>query len=221
MQQEQGSQVWKRRRRRAKPTVSRRKAVRTARRIAEQGVHGKKTNKPQRSMETAAALTFRPRTEADDEFIVQLTEEQLGEVHQQAFAEPFPREQFRRYIQSGAPTTVVEHRGKRIGYYSYLVDPDGKMHISALVIDRTQQSDGVGTAVMKKLESEAAAMGVHTLEVFVQANNTRSVEFTRKLGFTEVFRLPPNTICFQKRIGGAGIVGVPDGQVGAAMHGEA
>ncbi len=166
--------------------------------------------------ETAApALTFRPRTEADDEYIVQLTEEQLGEVHQQAFAEPFPREQFRQYIQSGAPTTVVEHRGKRIGYYSYLIGPEGKMHISALVIDRSEQSDGVGTAVMEKLEQEAAARGVHTLEVFVQANNARSVEFTRKLGFNEVFRLPPNTICFQKRIGSAAAPPRPGGLVGA------
>jgi ribosomal protein S18 acetylase RimI-like enzyme len=151
-------------------------------------------------LDRSPELTFRPRTEADDEYIVQLTEEQLGGVHQQAFREPFPREQFRRYIQSGAPTTVVENHGKRIGYYSYLIGPDGKMHISALVIDQTQQSDGIGAAVMRKLEQEAVARGVHTLEVFVQANNERSVHFTRKLGFTEMFRFPPNTICFQKRI---------------------
>ncbi len=179
------------------------------------GRGARRTPKP---AETAVpALTFRPRTEADDEYIVQLTEEQLGEVHQQAFAEPFPREQFRQYIQSGAPTTVVEHRGKRIGYYSYLIGPEGKMHISALVIDRTEQSDGVGTAVMEKLEQEAAARGVHTLEVFVQANNVRSVEFTRKLGFHEVFRLPPNTICFQKRIGPAGAPPRSGGQAHAAQ----
>lgn len=145
-------------------------------------------------------LTFRGRTPADDDYIMQLTEEQLGSVHQLAFGEPFPREQFLQYIQSGAPTVVVERNGKRLGYYSYLVGPDGKMHVSAMVIDPHHQSNGVGTQVMKQLEAQALKQGVHTLEVFVQANNERSLAFTRKLGFNESFRLEPNTMVFQKQL---------------------
>lgn len=132
--------------------------------------------------------------------MVQLTEEQLGTVHQQAFQEPFPREQFLRYLQSGAPTYLIEQNGKRIGYYSYLIGPDAKMHISALVIEPTYQSDGVGSQVMARLEDEAHKAGVQVMEVFVQGSNERSMAFTRKLGFVEVFRVDPNTTCFQKRI---------------------
>ncbi|MCL6444364.1 MAG: GNAT family N-acetyltransferase [Alicyclobacillus sp.] len=161
----------------------------------------------------ASELVFRPRRPEDDEYIVQLTEEQLGAVHAQAFQEPFPRDQFLRYLQSGAPTVLVERGGKRIGYYSYLIGPDAKMHIGAMVIERNHQSNGIGTAVMKQLEKEAAERGVQILEVFVQANNERSLAFTRKLGFTEVFRIHPNTICFQKRIGGTPVQQAP--QVGA------
>ncbi len=148
----------------------------------------------------ADVLEFRSRTPDDDEYIVQLTEEQLAGVHQQAFGEVFPREQFRRYLQSGAPTVVVEKAKKRIGYYSYLINPDGKMHISAMVIEPESQSDGIGSKVMRHLEDEARRLGAHTLEVFVQTNNEKSLAFTRKLGFVQVFYVTPTTICFQKRL---------------------
>lgn len=72
------------------------------------------------------------------------------------------------------------------------------MHVSALVIDPQHQSDGVGTQVMKNLEEHARTHGVHTMEVFVQDVNAKSLAFTKKLGFIEVYRIPPNTICFQK-----------------------
>jgi GNAT superfamily N-acetyltransferase len=145
-------------------------------------------------------LAFRPRTPDDDDYILQLTEEQLAAVHQQAFGEVFPRERFRRYLQSGAPTVVVEQGKKRIGYYSYLLQPEGKMHISALVIEPAYQSTGVGSQVMRHLEDEARKHGIHTLEVFVQAGNERSLAFTRKLGFIEVYYVTPTTICFHKHI---------------------
>jgi ribosomal protein S18 acetylase RimI-like enzyme len=160
--------------------------------------------KSARAKETKDPLVvYRPRTADDDDFIVQLTESQLGQVYQVAFGEPFPREHFQRYLQSGAPTYLILQNGKRIGYYSYLIGNDGKMHITALVLDPSYQSDGIGTVVMAHVEREAAQKGVHTLEVYVQANNTKSIAFTRKLGFSEVFRPMPNTICFHKRVGGA------------------
>lgn len=160
----------------------------------------KSPKKAHNSKPAQAALTFRDRVQSDDEYIVQLTQDQLGNVHQLAFGEAFPRDQFLQYIQSGAPTVVVEQNGKRIGYYSYLIGPDGKMHISAMVIEPHYQSSGVGTQVMQRLEGEASTRNVHTLEVFVQANNEKSLAFTRKLGFLEVFRLEPNTIVFQKQL---------------------
>lgn len=152
------------------------------------------------AVQKGTEISFRPRIPEDDAFIVQLTENQLGTVHQNSFGEPFPRQDFERYLQSGAPTIVVMQGTQTIGYYSYLVGPDGKMHVSALVIDPLKQSDGVGTQVMNKLEADARAHGVHVLEVFVQDVNTKSMDFTKKLGFVEVYRIPPNTICFQKAL---------------------
>ncbi|GMA62365.1 GNAT family N-acetyltransferase [Alicyclobacillus fastidiosus] len=155
----------------------------------------KKAAKP-----AAAVLSYRSRTAEDDAFIIQLTRQQLGNIHEQAFGQPFPEEQFLRYIQSGAPTIVIERNGKPIGYYSYLIGPDAKMHVSAMVIDPKHQSSGIGKTVMARLEEEAIRQGVRTLEVFVQENNAQSLAFTRSLGFREVFRVQPNTIGFQKQL---------------------
>lgn len=165
---------------------------------------GKKSNAGRQTTKSvqsgAPRIEFRPRQPEDDAYIVHLTEEQLGSIHEQAFQEPFPREQFLRYLQSGAPTFIVLRNDKRIGYFSYLIGHDGTMHISAMVIEPQFQSDGIGTAVMKRLEADAVANGVRMLEVFVQAGNEKSLNFTRKLGFVEVYHVTPNTICFHKPI---------------------
>lgn len=155
------------------------------------------TKKPKQSVQQ---ITFRPRRPDDDAYIIHLTEEQLGTIHEQSFQEPFPREQFLRYLQSGAPTFIVERGDKRIGYFSYLIGHEGTMHISAMVIEPQYQSDGIGTAVMKQLETDAISQGVQVLEVFVQSNNQKSLAFTRKLGFVEAYQVTPTTICFQKRV---------------------
>ncbi len=170
-----------------KPTTKARKAGSSAKTAA-----AKDTNPPK--------LTFRPRTLEDDAYILHLTEEQLGAIHEQAFQEPFPREQFQRYLQSGAPTFVVERGTKRVGYFSYLLGQNATMHISALVIEPQHQSDGIGTAIMNRLEQDARAQGMLALEVYVQSNNEKSLAFTRKLGFVEAYRVTPTTICFQKQI---------------------
>ncbi|MDQ0189980.1 GNAT family N-acetyltransferase [Alicyclobacillus cycloheptanicus] len=175
-------------------------ATKTRRPSTGRQAKGKPRNRPQAGTEEAVTLSYRPRTPEDDAYIVQLTEEQLGTVHQQAFREPFPRDQFLRYIQSGAPTFLIERNGKRIGYYSYLIGPDAKMHIGAMVVEPNYQSDGIGTKVMQKLEEDAQRAGVQVMEVFVQNSNERSMAFTRKLGFQEVFRIDENTVCFQKRV---------------------
>lgn len=147
-----------------------------------------------------AELSYRPRAVEDDAYIMSLTRDQLGGIHQQAFGQPFPEQQFLRYIQSGAPTVMIVQNGKPIGYYSYLLGQDAKMHVSAMVIDPKHQSSGIGKSVMAQLEKEALARGVRTIEVFVQENNPQSLAFTRKLGFQEVFRIEPNTLAFQKHL---------------------
>ncbi|RIV26702.1 GNAT family N-acetyltransferase [Alicyclobacillaceae bacterium I2511] len=152
------------------------------------------------AVKTVEALHFRPRTDEDDSYIMDLTERELGRIHREAFGDPFPREPFLRYLQSGAPTVILEQGGHRIGYYSYLIGPDLKMHVTALVLDSVHQAQGLGRKVMNYLEEQAYTQGVRVMEVFVQDNNTKSLAFTKELGFTEAYRIPPNSICFRKTV---------------------
>ncbi|QSO54416.1 GNAT family N-acetyltransferase [Alicyclobacillus curvatus] len=194
-----------------KPRVATKSAAQTRRGASKSNPAPKKATDAAKTKNRA--LTFRPRVPGDDDYILNLTEKELGQVHSQSFGEPFPRAQFQGYLQSGAPTVVVEQDGKPIGYYSYLIGPDGKMHVSALVIEPALQSGGVGTQVMTRLEDDARRQHVHTLEVFVQESNARSIAFTKKLGFVEVYRMPPNSICFQKVIAGQSGTSVAVGRI--------
>lgn len=175
-------------------TKKRKKKVVAKAKTKAQKKHGKQTKQP------VISLNYRPRTPEDDAYIIQLTRQQLGAIHEQAFGQPFPEEQYLQYIRSGAPTIVIERENKAIGYYSYLLGQDAKMHVSALVIEPKHQSSGIGKMVMAKLEEDAKRQGVRTLEVFVQDNNAQSLAFTRSLGFREMFRIEPNTIGFQKQL---------------------
>ncbi len=153
-----------------------------------------------KATEAVDTLHFRPHTGEDEKYILDLTEQELGRIHQEAFGQSFPREPFLRYLQSGAPTVVVEKNGQRIGYYSYLIGPDLSMHVSALVLDSAHQAQGLGRKVMNHLEEQARELGVRVMEVFVQDNNAKSLAFTRELGFIEAYRVPPNSICFRKAV---------------------
>ncbi|MCL6636504.1 MAG: GNAT family N-acetyltransferase [Alicyclobacillus sp.] len=166
-----------------------------------------------RPASAAEPLQFRQRTPGDDEFILQLTESQVSRAHQQAFNQPFSREVFARYLNAGAPVVVVERGKQRIGYYTYVMGPEGMLHINALVIHPAHQSDATGNQVMAQIERQAVALGAQGVQLFVEADNVKAVEFVRRHGFVERYRLGPGAVCFQKVLnstGGAGAVpGVP------------
>lgn len=145
-------------------------------------------------------IHYRPRRPEDDEFIVQLARRELAKVHEEAFGEPFPEDELRQYLQSGMPTVVIERGGRPVGFYSYLPSAEGKVHVSALVIDPKVQRKGIGRRAMEKLEADVKRLGAHTLEVFIQDVNPRSLEFAKKLGFREVARFEPRTIVLWKFI---------------------
>jgi ribosomal protein S18 acetylase RimI-like enzyme len=142
-------------------------------------------------------LAVRERTPQDDDFILQLTEEQWRTAPMQQ-GSPFPREVFARYLQSGMPTRVIERDGKRIGYYSYVVGPDGRLHVSALVVEPTQQTDPVLGTVLEHLEQDARSHGARVMEVLVPADHERGLGLTERLGFREVWRLPQGLVVFQR-----------------------
>lgn len=170
-----------------------------------------KSSRPRRSSAPAAAeeIRYRPRRPSDDDFIVQLARKELGRVHEQAFGEPFPEEELRQYLQSGVPTVVIERGNQPVGFYSYLPSAEGKVHVSALVVDPKVQRTGIGRRAMEKLEADARQQGAHTLEVFIQDMNEPSIAFAKKLGFREITRFEPRTIVMWKSIAPAPSIPAP------------
>ncbi|SIS79425.1 GNAT family N-acetyltransferase [Alicyclobacillus vulcanalis] len=175
-------------------------------RAGPKGARARKSSKPHRPPRASSkdagqeVIRYRPRRPEDDDWIVQLARRELGHVHEQAFGEPFPEVELRQYLESGMPTVVIERSGRPVGFYSYLPSAEGKMHVSALVVDAKFQRQGIGRKAMEHLESEARRMGAHTLEVFIQDVNPRSLAFARELGFREVARVEPRTLVLWKSI---------------------
>lgn len=175
-----------------------------SRRAGPKRPRARAASKPERSGQAAARpvrgeeIQYRARRPEDDEWIVELARRELGRVHEQAFGEPFPEGELRQYLASGMPTVVIERNRKPVGFYSYLPSAEGKVHVSALVIDSKFQRMGLGRKAMEKLESDVKRMGAHTLEVFIQEVNPRSLAFARQLGFREVARVEPRTVVLWK-----------------------
>ncbi|MBX6352803.1 MAG: GNAT family N-acetyltransferase [Thermoflavifilum sp.] len=159
-----------------------------------------------------ATLIVRDRTPQDDEFILQLTEEQWRTMPQPG-APAFPRDVFARYLQSGMPTRVVERGGKRIGYYSYVVGPDARLHVSAFMLEPTEQTDGVLQTVREHLEGEARRYGVRVMEVLIPADHARGTQLAERLGFREAVRMPQGLVVYQRAVpaatGDAGAAAAP------------
>ncbi|MCL6594327.1 MAG: GNAT family N-acetyltransferase, partial [Alicyclobacillus sp.] len=162
----------------------------------------------------AEPLQFRLRTPGDDEFILQLTESQVSRAHQQAFNQPFSREVFARYLNAGAPVVVVERGKQRIGYYTYVMGPEGMLNVNALVIHPAHQSDATGNQVMAQIERQAVALGAQGVQLFVEADNVKAVEFVRRHGFVERYRLGPGAVCFHKLLGSTAGPGAVPGAPG-------
>ncbi|WP_062308892.1 GNAT family N-acetyltransferase [Alicyclobacillus sendaiensis] len=157
-----------------------------------------KARQPAARAPVAEEVSYRPRRPEDDDWIVQLARRELGGVHEQVFGEPFPEAELRQYLQTGMPTVVIERNGRPVGFYSYLPSAEGKVHVSALVIDSKFQRKGIGRRAMEHLEAEVRRMGAHTLEIFIQEVNPRSLAFAKQLGFREVARVEPGTLVLWK-----------------------
>ncbi len=73
----------------------------------------------------------------------------------------------------------------------------GWLHIDIIWIEEAHRKKGIGTALMKRAESEAIAMGVH--DAFIETTDFQAMEFYEKLGyssFTQLENQPPGHICY-------------------------
>jgi GNAT superfamily N-acetyltransferase len=80
-------------------------------------------------------------------------------------------------------------------------------------------ADGAGSAILARLEKEAAELGYQALWLGTQVNNRRAIEFYEKHGFHRIAPYGPHvgkddSCCFEKRLDGQ----APDNQRQATMR---
>jgi len=99
--------------------------------------------------------------------------------------------------EAGHPVLVAESGGAVVGYtawtgFRYSDRVPGYRHSMELTIhvDGSVHGRGVGRSLISALVDRAREAGVHVLVAGVDADNSGSYEFHRRLGFTEVARMP-------------------------------
>jgi len=104
---------------------------------------------------------------------------------------------FDAQIAAGFPVLVAELDDRVVGYTAYSTFRGGTVragyvHTAELTIhvDGGYHGRGIGRALMHALCEAGRARGLHVLVAGIDATNTGSIDFHRRLGFTETARMP-------------------------------
>jgi ribosomal-protein-alanine N-acetyltransferase len=103
------------------------------------------------------------------------------------FPNPWPKSFFQHDLMSGDSVgLVVEHADHVIGYAMAAFTGDG-FHVTNIAIDRQYQRAGLGTELMKQLETRALKRGTRYVFLEVRTNNSAAIKFYAKLGYAILF----------------------------------
>lgn len=91
-----------------------------------------------------------------------------------------------RQIADGYEYYLVSDAGTAIGYTALVPDPnDSRALLSKIYVQDTHRGRGIGKAIIAFVKARCVELGLKELWLTVNRNNTASIAFYRKMGFTQ------------------------------------
>lgn len=92
----------------------------------------------------------------------------------------------RHYVHDRDCAVIVARDGRRLAGFAIMEFHDEHAHLNLLAVRPGYRSRGVGTALMRWLESSARTAGIFDIALELRANNDAARRFYEKLGYATV-----------------------------------
>jgi ribosomal-protein-alanine N-acetyltransferase len=92
----------------------------------------------------------------------------------------------RYYVRDRDSAVIVARDGRRLAGFAIMEFHDEHAHLNLLAVRPSYRSRGVGTSLMRWLESSARMAGVFDIDLELRATNDPARRFYEKLGYSAV-----------------------------------
>lgn len=89
-------------------------------------------------------------------------------------------------VAGGYEYYLIEDNDCPVGYIAVVPQPDQTMLLSKIYVRKQSRGDGLGKAALQFAEQRCRESNITTLWLTVNKHNTRSIDWYRRIGFTNV-----------------------------------
>jgi ribosomal protein S18 acetylase RimI-like enzyme len=133
-------------------------------------------------------IQFRPMNRSDIPVLVKMSRENMAAIIRSAWGLEWRDEPLLEWLMSrDVDTEVVMVDGDLAGYVSLEV-VDRYLFVTSIQLWKDLQRKGLGTEMMRHIESKAAESEYEGVELVVQMTNETALHFYRHLGYRRVCR---------------------------------
>jgi ribosomal protein S18 acetylase RimI-like enzyme len=133
-------------------------------------------------------ILFRPMNRSDIPSLVRMSRENMASIIRSAWGLEWRDEPLLEWLMSkDVDTEVVMLDDELIGYVSLEV-VDRFLFVTSIQLWKDMQHRGIGTEMMRHIESKAVTAGYEGVELVVQMTNEGALHFYRHIGYRKVCR---------------------------------
>lgn len=142
-------------------------------------------------------LHLQTASDSELQVLFEMAASNMNMILMEAWGRPVERSIF---TEKGAVTVSIKtEAGELAGFYTYRIC-EQHIELITLVVDEPFQNTGIGRHVMQQLHQQAQSLGLSAIELCVQSNNQKALQFYEKLGYQ--FQSSPyyNTLLLRKQV---------------------